>query len=730
MPRLAVPQVVARGQAEGGLRGQSFQGVDVRGLMAGAGAVGEGFERMRANQDRAAEELRQAQERAAERLAMDEARSYVANATSRADELWRTRMDEARQRAPKDAAGLTAGVLKDWDAWAEKEVQQAPERARSALRDDLARMRSQVHAQLFQFEVKQRQEAIKDDFNDSLNADLKTAMADPLRAPDLIAKRTALSRVLSLPEGARQEMAEKAREGLAAAAAQGMIDQNPAAFLERAGVRSAKGPKGQAGSHAEDAAERIAADPILSAMRPDHLRQAIDNASMRVAQQEAAEEQRRERARREAEAAEARRARAADQAWNILSGPLMAGFAIDEKRPENVAALAAIQGTPYAEAYRGMVGEASRRNAAAVLPMPAQRAQLQQLYAQRNTEGTSSLLDAEIKRREEVLHRAESDYKGDAPLTAAIRRGVPGMGPQLVPVDTSSASSLAKTIAPRVAQAKALSDHLGGAPVSPLESAEVEPIARALQSLPPAQKAAYVAEVSAALPAWATVGLARQIAPSSRAAELAFKTGANRTSLGRLTSELVFAGEQAMKDGTSTKGKKEPEVLANRWKATIMEKMGDVFPDQAVSNDARDAALYIAHAKAAEAGGSVDLDQAVSLALHGTLAEGRGRTVMRDDRPFRVGLPLPVGVDESMLDRRLASVKPLDIARALTARDGQPLDLSKAQVVAGGAPMAVADFLRELPRMELAPVRPGVYTPIVNGRPVFGPGGRVEIEVR
>ena len=232
-----------------------------------------------------------------------------------------------------------------------------------------------------------------------------------------------------------------------------------------------------------------------------------------------------------------------------------------------------------------------------------------------------------------------------------------------------------------------------------------------------------VATLAQAIGPQAAQGLAVQMDKKDKGMALAFAFSGSQTTEGRFTSELILRGQQAKADGTSTKGLREPEVKAAGWKAHAAAELDGVFGNAAFTAQVRDAAELIMHGMASETGGRLsrdDMDRAVRLAVGGTLVEHNGRKI-----------PLPAGINADMLEKRLGSITADEIARqtVVPRADGQPSDLSKATVRAGGVEVPVAQFVQSLPAAPLMPVRPGEFAVLVGGRPVVNAAG-VPIVVR
>jgi len=317
-----------------------------------------------------------------------------------------------------------------------------------------------------------------------------------------------------------------------------------------------------------------------------------------------------------------------------------------------------------------------------------------------------------LKRRDQidkVLRQAQQDYDAD-PLPAAVARGVI---PQLVPVDLSTPQAITQTLQGRVQQA-AEASRAAGKPVSPLTRVEADTLRLTLDALPAKDKASTVAMMAQAMGPSAATGLAYQLGKNKgddRALELAFGLAGSSTTEGRFVSEILLKGQQAKRDGTSTKGEIKPDVAVSSWSANIGAQITDAFPTQTMTDGVRDAAVLIAHGIASENGGRLrerDLQRAVEFAIGGRIAERNGRKV-----------PIPAGMDDEQFDAKLRSIT-LD-----------EINAEGPEVLVAGARMKVLDFVQGLPNAELVYAGPGAYNVLAGGRPVLNSkGARVTVRVR
>lgn len=368
-----------------------------------------------------------------------------------------------------------------------------------------------------------------------------------------------------------------------------------------------------------------------------------------------------------------------------------------------------LAGTPYQAAFRELLKRQAETGPLAAQPLPALRQAVQALDADMATNGRDP---QRVKRREQldkVLRQAEQDYEKD-PLPAAVERSVI---PGLAPIDLTTPQGIVSSIGARVQQAAEV-QRVTGKPVSPLTKSEADTLRITLDTLPPKEKSQTVAIMAQAMGPNAATGLARQLGQNKtddRALELAFGLAGSGTTEGRFVSELILKGQQAKKDGTSTKGEVKPDVAPSSWAATIGQQIADVFPTQTMTDGVRDAAVLIAHGIASENGGRLrgrDLERAVEFAIGGTIVERNGRRV-----------PMPAGMTEEAFDAKLRSIT-LD-----------ELNASGPEVLVAGQRVQVADFVAGLPSAQLVYAGPGQYNVLAGGRPVLNAKGeRVRVKVQ
>lgn len=402
-----------------------------------------------------------------------------------------------------------------------------------------------------------------------------------------------------------------------------------------------------------------------------------------------------------AEVANAAAARRMDTQWKALStvfdaGKMLEPAALDTARRQ-------FKGTPYAAALESMVAQAPAQAAFASQPLAAQSKALMDVQRAMNTKGATPESIEQYKRLETAHRAALADIARD-PYQAAAERGViVGVAPLSLDIQ-----QLPAQLAARARDAAQVSQWVGQ-DVSLFRPDEAEKVGNVLAAMPPKDRAGALVALRSAMTPGQAQAFATQLDPKDKATALALAYSDRKTTAGRYTSELILRGQQAKLDGTSTKGQKQPDAVVGQWSAEFADALSDVFPNQKTADQVRDAALLISHGIASEASGALtskDRERALRLAVGGDIVEHNGRKI-----------PLPAGVDQDALDKRLRTVTPADL-RTPTVR-------------AGGVEVPVAEFIKTLPGLPLMPYRSGQYTPIVGGRPVVDAAGRpVVIEVR
>jgi hypothetical protein len=440
------------------------------------------------------------------------------------------------------------------------------------------------------------------------------------------------------------------------------------------------------------AEEMLSQLPDLDPQRKAALGATIDAHRLRLDQQD---ELRAQREQRKAEA-HLKRAEAEFQTFQGLAdkGAALSAEYIDR-------AMRATAGTPYQTGIKALAQQAAETGGIAAQPIAQQQAQLDALDRQIAQQGRSPELDKRRDQLSKVVNGSKSDFEAD-PLRAGLERGVIT---DIQPINFSGGMpAIIQQIGVRVGSAETVRAW-SGKPVSPLTADEAVTLKQMLDALPAKEKAGMVSGLAQVIGPQAAQGLSKQLDKQDRGLALAFALAGEKTTSGRFTSELVLKGAQAKKDGTSTKGAKEPEVKAAKWQADITTYIGDAFGNQQTSEAVRDAAVFIAHGIAAEQGGSAgpeDLERAARMAVGGQVIEHNGKKV-----------PLPAGVDQDMLEKRLSTVTPAELTTQAPS----------GMVRAAGVMVPIAKFAESLPGQQLMPVAKGRYAVLVQGRPVTNDKG-------
>lgn len=413
----------------------------------------------------------------------------------------------------------------------------------------------------------------------------------------------------------------------------------------------------------------------------------------------------RERSLREQDARERKAVAMTAQAADLaLQGTLSADY-VD-------ALIAGTRGTSSAPSVQQLLARQRETGALAIQPLAQQQAALDAVRADIARNGTSPEREHALRKVTAVVNASEAEAEKDD-VRAYLARA--GQGRTIEPLDFGGGvQGMTSQLAGRAKLAQDVAQFTGK-PSSGLLPEEEAQAVKSLQALAPRDRSVAVAAIAGALGAKAAQGLAAHVEKQDKTLGLEFAYASDMTTAGRHTSELIARGAQAMKDGTSTKGEKQPDLKAAQWQANIAAQLEGVYPTQALADKTREAATLIMHAIASEQGGKLtqdDMERAVRLATNSGALVERGPPLWRPDgKGGRALLPLPAGMDEDMLDKRLQAITPADLNAG-------------PRVIAGGVPMPTADFVKSLPGQSLMFAAPGRYVVIVGGRPVLNEQGR------
>lgn len=386
------------------------------------------------------------------------------------------------------------------------------------------------------------------------------------------------------------------------------------------------------------------------------------------------------RAQNDADRERVARENIAADALNGAQKIILNGQFLDAPTMENLATVTT--GTTLEQKTRELLAAQPHIVAFASQTAP-QRAALLQHYqseAANPSVGTSPEAVKQLTALQAIDSKANEMAKDD-PWKAAQTYGVVVNAP---PMDFSHPDGVAQQLDTRMQKIAAVEAWVGHK-VSPLQPAEAEQLGHTLKGMPPDQAAGVLSMIGQSIADPDRIGaVAKQLGKAAgddtSATEtmgLAMLYAGDRTNDGKLTAEMILRGDAALKNKTSL----IDTTAQSGWKAQIFAKIDGAYSSQGASDSAMKAAYKIAAAN----GG--DVDSAVKAATGGIVTHGLGK------------IPLPVNMDESTFNKRLAAVTPQMLAPQ--AADGN--------AYVGGIPMPLAKFTASLPDATLVHAGQGMY---------------------
>lgn len=242
--------------------------------------------------------------------------------------------------------------------------------------------------------------------------------------------------------------------------------------------------------------------------------------------------------------------------------------------------------------------------------------------------------------------------------------------------------------------------------VSPLQPAQAQAFSLQLSALPPGPRSEVLGQTGQQLNAQQIQALSDQLDKGNRPQALALKLGADRTTAGRMASELVLRGADAIKDKTV----KRDDSQLTGWRSEIANLVRGTLGDAQAEQDVIDAAYYtrvaMDHEGTAIPGFNLEAsnENAVRMVIGQPINRSGVKTV------------LPRGMTEDQFDEKLRSYTP------------ERLQEIAPVVYVRGQKRTPAQLSTALPSMGLRRDATGKYTPVSGGAFVtIDPEGQIPL---
>jgi hypothetical protein len=394
-----------------------------------------------------------------------------------------------------------------------------------------------------------------------------------------------------------------------------------------------------------------------------------------------------------AEIAAAANERKMEREWKAVSTVLDAGKALDPAYAADV--MKRFKGSPYEASLGALMAEGPANAAFAGRPLEMQRRSLEEMQGRMNREGATPQMVAAYEKADKAFKAAQADIKAD-PYMAAAERGVLK---ELSPLSLDLAS-LPQQLARRSADAAQVGQWVG-TDVSLFRPAEAHKVSELLQALPPKDRAGAISGLSKVMTPgqMRAFGLQLGAKDDTLAAAAILSAQDARTTSGRLVSELVLTGADAIKEQRIKWPSGQDQTTV---RAEIDKQTRGAFLSEAANRAAGDAALAVYAGLLAE-GKTPDVENVVRLATGGIM-DRDGQKLVK-----------PWGWTDGQVNDALRSYTPEKVGQ-LTG--GQRATIGDKQV-------SDEDLAALLPSARLGPAgKPGAYTLSIGGRMVMNANGR------
>jgi hypothetical protein len=485
-----------------------------------------------------------------------DARALLGQAVSQATLDWQTTLRDRQASALPGAPDFTPSLLKDFDEYSAKLVDNAPgPAARAFARQHMQALRTQLGMQAIAFEGQARVSLRMDQAQTSILNAGKVVQQDP-------AQYGAMAQLLreTMPDvgpATAKALNDKALHDLQQAAASSALENAP--YDLRAKTEAALGTKGEKGATGVQWIDEAPADQVAAWNK---------QADARIKQIEAGKA-------RDQDAA----AKLAVDTVNKLRSFVTDGQLPSTNYQQEVRMLT--KGTPWEQEAEGLIQAGVQGAGFGANTLPRQALILQEIEGK----PTDPTVAAEIKHARSVFEAQSVAYKSD-PWDAVARFQ---RQPAQASVPIQNGGQLLQIAQQRVPQMTML-ETASGMPAPLLRPDEVPRAVSALQAMSPTARSETLGQVGAMLGSNDRVqALADQLEKGDRPLALTLKLGTDGTTAGRMVSELVQRGAQALKDKTV----KSDDAALSGWRSEIAGLVRGTLGDTRAENDVIDAAYYV-----------------------------------------------------------------------------------------------------------------------------------------
>jgi hypothetical protein len=373
----------------------------------------------------------------------------------------------------------------------------------------------------------------------------------------------------------------------------------------------------------------------------------------------------------------------------------LAEFAMTGANPDDAyesQVLMKTAGTPFEPQARQLLQQAKAGAMHGSQSIPQQQASIRTAEAAL-ANGTSPEAEKLIARARQITATQEAAYKENPWAASARFQRLPAVPDVPLPSAEDVPSYVAKVL-----PMMSVVETAGGAPVSPLQPAQAKAFVDQLQALPVGPRSEVLAKTGQLLDAPRVDVLAEQLDHANRPLALSLKLGSAGTTAGRMVSELVLRGADAIRD----KAVKRDDATLTGWRAELSRMVGGALGNSKDEKDVIDAAYYVRVAMEHEGSAvpgfelTASNENAVKMVIGQPVERAGVKTI------------LPRGMDEHQFDFRLRQYTPDKLALYAPAH----------AVWVRGQQRSLASLSSALPSMGLRRDADGRYIPVSAGAPV------------